>query len=82
MQGCPLSAVLFLISIDPLLWLLTSAVGRFGFGHVFAVADNVAIPLDRLDSSLVVEKCFHDFPISSGARFSLLSVNCSSFCML
>ena len=58
MQGCPLSAVLFLFAIDPLLWLLSQAVVAPGFGKVFAAADDIGIVLHNLCSVGLVGKAF------------------------
>lgn len=62
MQGCPLSAVLFLIVIDLLPWLLSSAVVTPGFGHVFTAADDIAIAPDGL------ELLFWSYPATSRIR--------------
>jgi len=58
LQGCPLSSVLFLMCIDPLLFLFSSSVCIAPFGHVFACADDIAITVRHLGELVKVFQIF------------------------
>jgi len=49
LQGCPRNAVLFLVAIDPLLWLSSTTVVKKQLCTVTACADDIAITLRHLE---------------------------------
>ena len=60
MQGCPLSSVLFLLCIDPLLWLFASTFVKADLGDVFVCAADSAVSLEHLETLIpIAQYCWH-----------------------
>ena len=59
LQGCPMSATLFILAIDPFLIHFEQALSGKYEGIVRACADDVGIALADFRSLEVVEKVFH-----------------------
>jgi len=66
LQGCPLSAALFLLAIDPLLWLFGTAIVKHQLCTVCACADDIAITLRNMADLEMVEKIFQFFAKVAG----------------
>jgi len=71
LQGCPLSGTLFVLVVDPLLWLfrvhINSAVIR-------ACADDIGAALRRMDDLVILARIFEDFRKAS--RLTLKPAKC------
>jgi hypothetical protein len=61
LQGCPLSGSLFVICIDPLLYLFQKHIESPGLGSVRACADDIGVSLRSLISCEVIANLFRDF---------------------
>ena len=75
-----LSAVLFLFSICPLLWLLSQSIVKPGLGYVFAAADDIGTALDCLDLLPLIVHAFSRFEKFRGSNF--LQRSASLFCVI
>jgi hypothetical protein len=58
LQGCPLSGTLFVLVVDPLLWMFRTQMSE---ALVRACADDVGMALRRLDSLALLYKIFEDY---------------------
>ena len=74
LQGCPLSAILFTLAIDPLLHMLSKTIIKSGAGRVSACADDIAIAVQRAEQLKGIAKTFEIFESISG--MSLAPAKC------
>ena len=68
LQGCPLSGSLFVIAIDPLLFLFKHKVEDLALGRLRACADDIGTSLCRLEHIGVIKHAFDSFKPLSGLR--------------
>ena len=68
LQGCPLSGSLFVIVIDPLLFLFKKHIEDRGLGKVRACADDIGASVAKLASLGIFQQAFARFRVISGLR--------------
>jgi len=66
LQGCPLSGSLFVIAIDPLLFLFSKFIIDPMKGRVAACADDVGVVLNELSSLPILQHLFSSFEEVAG----------------
>ena len=66
LQGCPLSGSLFVMVIDPLLFMLKIHIEDTGLGIVRACADDIGVSLRKLQDVIFFEQIFSRFTKISG----------------
>jgi len=66
LQGCPLSGSLFVICIDPLLYLFKSKIEDLSLGTIRACADDIGASLRALYHLPILERAFASFKKVSG----------------
>ena len=69
LQGCPFSGSLFVIAIDPLLYLFEKYIVSPGMGHIYACADDIGASLASLRGLPIL------FSLSSECAGPLASVS-------
>ncbi len=66
LQGCPLSGSLFVLSIDPLLYIFKTRIEDAALGCVKACADDIGASLRALYHLPILDRAFHEFKSISG----------------
>jgi len=69
-QGCPLSSVIFVLPIDPLLWVLSQVVAKPALGRVCVCADDIGISLLHFSAVKALHDIFSRFAKISGLKLS------------